>query len=132
MKITREWLDSKAACTSAVDAFLAVFPNGADLTRELLDHDVVRPHHDWLAGDLPLTASARATYDAATAQAWATYDAAKASAWATYDAAKASAWAAYEAAIASAWAAYDAAKAPALWDAIVASGLNDTTEIVAL
>jgi len=110
MKITREWLDSKAACTSAVDAFLAVFPNGADLTRELLDHDVVRPHHDWLAGDLPLTASARATYDAATAQAWA----------------------AYEAAIASAWAAYDAAKAPALWDAIVASGLNDTTEIVAL
>ena len=121
MKITREWLDSKAACTSAVDAFLAVFPNGADLTRELLDHDVVRPHHDWLAGDLPLTASARATYDAATAQAWA-----------TYDAAKASAWAAYEAAIASAWAAYDAAKAPALWDAIVASGLNDTTEIVAL
>jgi hypothetical protein len=88
MKITREWLDSKAACTSAVDAFLAVSPNGADLTRELLDHDVVRPHHDWLAGDLPLTASARATYDAATA--------------------------------------------PALWDAIVASGLNDTTEIVAL
>ena len=112
MKITVDMLRKVAACTSQIQLFEQLFPEGVTPTVALCV--VHASKFDWdFASRKFLLAPALAQYEAATAPAWAQYKAATAQAWAQYKAAKAPAWAQYEAATAPAWAQYEAATAQA-------------------
>ena len=111
MKITVDMLRKVAACTSQIQLFEQLFPEGVTPTVALCVEHASK--FDWDFAGKFLLAPALAQYEAATAPAWAQYKAATAPAWAQYEAAKAPAWAQYEAAKAQAWAQYKAAKAQA-------------------
>jgi hypothetical protein len=68
-RVTRGWLAAEGACESGVAAFLASYPDGAELTRGLLDDPVAAPHLRWLAEHLPLLAEPRRVYGLAMAEA---------------------------------------------------------------
>ena len=111
-KITVDMLRKVAACTSQVQLFEQLFPEGVTPTVALCVEHASK--FDWdFASRKFLLAPALAQYEAATAPAWAQYKAAKAPAWAQYEAATAPALAQYEAAKAQAWAQYKAATAQA-------------------
>ena len=113
MRITREWLAEKDACQDAVEPFLAAHPDGAELTRELLDHHTVLPHFDWLAGELVDPSAwreAMAPINAAWHEAMAPIDAAWREAMAPIDAAWREAMAPINAAWGEAMAPIDAAR----------------------
>ena len=52
LRITREWLVEHDAHNDAWALFLAAYPDGAELTRELLDEPVVRLNLEWLGAVL--------------------------------------------------------------------------------
>jgi len=113
-RLTAEILVSKGACADQVSKFRRLWPRGVIPSRAAIQRaKKAGLDLDWYAKHF-LSASALATYEAATAPARATYEAATANAWATYDAATAPARATYEAATAPARATYDAARATAL------------------
>jgi len=122
-RLTAEMLVSKGACADQVSAFRRLWPRGVVPSRAAIQRaEKASLDLDWYAKHF-LSASARATYEAARTSAWAIYGAAIASALATYKAATASAWATYEAARAPALATFDAARAPA-WATHRASKAN--------
>ena len=103
MKITVDMLRKVAACTSQIQLFEQLFPEGVTPTVAVCVEHASK--FDWdFASRKFLLAPALAQYKAATAPAWAQYEAATAPAWAQYEAAKAQAWAQYKAAKAQAWA----------------------------
>ena len=102
MKITVDMLRKVAACTSQVQLFEQLFPEGVTPTVALCVEHASK--FDWDFAGKFLLAPALAQYKAATAPAWAQYEAAEDQAWAKYKAAKAQAWEKYKAAKAQAWA----------------------------
>ena len=91
-KITVDMLRKVAACTSQIQLFEQLFPEGVTPTVALCVEHASK--FDWdCASRKFLLAPAWAQYEAATAPAWAQYAAATAPAWARYKAAKAQAWA---------------------------------------
>ena len=111
-KITVDMLRKVAACTSQIQLFEQLFPEGVTPTVALCVEHASK--FDWdFASRKFLLAPALAQYEAAKAPAWAQYKAATAPAWAQYEAATAPGWARYEAAKAQAWAQYKAATAQA-------------------
>ena len=112
-KITVDMLRKVAACTSQIQLFEQLFPEGVTPTVALCVEHASK--FDWdFASRKFLLAPALEQYEAASAPALVQYEAAKAQAWAQYEAAKAPAWAQYEAATAPALAQYEAAKDQAL------------------
>ena len=91
-KITVDMLRKVAACTSQIQLFEQLFPEGVTPTVALCVEHASK--FDWdFASQKFLLAPALAQYEAATAPALAQYEAAKDQALAQYEAATAQAWA---------------------------------------
>ena len=116
MKVTAKQLRAKDACPDQVLIFEKEWPNGVEISQEVLQRAVeVHLDLDWFAFTF-LPAPAREAYKKAIAPAWAAYIKATATAWAAYD--KATAREAYKKATATAEEVLDKAIAPALYQAI--------------
>ena len=110
MNVTKQLLQAHNACDSQVDIFAAEWPEGVDITEEVLRRALALDLNlDWAAWHL-LPEPARKAYEEATAPARKAYEEAKAPAWKAYEEARDLAWKAYEEAKASAWKAYEEAK----------------------
>ena len=102
MKVTVEQLRAKRACTDQVKVFEQEWPDGVEITLEVLQRAVeLELDLDWFACRF-LPAPALEAYHKATAPAWKAFQEARAPAWKAYHKAIAPTWEAYNKAMASA------------------------------
>ena len=94
MRITKQQLVEKSACSDQVAVFTREWPDGVEITLPILERAVaLKLDLDWFASRC-LTAPALAEYERVRASAWAEYERVRASAWAEYERVMASAlWA---------------------------------------
>ena len=84
MFVTKELLEKKRACKDQLDLFNELFPEGVELTRELILEHAQMLDWDWCADRLLPTGSPRSSvYYLATKQAWAAFNLAIMSAYKT-------------------------------------------------
>jgi len=90
MKVTAKQLRGKDACDKPVDVFQKEWPEGVEITLDVLQRAMeLKLDLDWFA-DSFLPASASEAYEKATTLAWEAYLEAIALAWVAYQKAKAS------------------------------------------
>lgn len=77
MRITKELLESRKACSDQVNKFAALFPDGVTVTAELCERYAQEFYFNWAAENL-LTAPAWAEYERVEATALAEYKRVKA------------------------------------------------------
>ena len=114
MRITKQQLVEKSACSDQVAVFTREWPDGVEITLPILERAVaLKLDLDWFAHWF-LSAPARAEYDRVSATAWVEYERVRATAWVEYDRVTAPARAERDRVMATALAEYERVMATAL------------------